>query len=71
VNLNTAPDFTRRVADGLVAAGSIRCPHLDVPAPVAQAFRQIRVMPRADHIVGIKVMIENGGAGPAGRIDFL
>ena len=36
---------------------------MNLPAAVAQSFREIRVMTRADDVIGMKELIEECGAG--------
>ena len=57
-----SPQFIAPVANGFIAARSIRGPDLYIATPVAQTFSEIREQPRADHIVGIEVLVKNADA---------
>ena len=57
-----SPQFIAPVANGFIAARSIRGPDLYIATPVAQTFSEVREVPRAGHIVGIEVLIKDADA---------
>ena len=60
---NAPPVLGSRKTNRLVAAGPVGRPNFNVPTPITQTFREIRVVPRADDFVGMEELVENRNAG--------
>jgi len=63
MNPDPPPFFIPGISDRFIAAGVIGSPDLHVPAAIVQSFSEVREMPRADDIIGVKEVVKNRYAG--------